>query len=1443
MSAHAWSESVAKSFRSDDVITSDTYQSYSTTDWDLSKGGGQKGAGFNAKNHTNIGNAYGTAANASHAGFYIKSRNKLSNICKITFTYQYCSTASECNNAKIYIGYSTDGSSWSPVTLTSGSQGTSIAPSEWDGSAGSSSNETTWTFEFANIASAYFAIIVSRNGAMTAEKGFRFDDTDIDFYTGCCDYNVTPAKGTLNNCDIAFSPEEVATCSSTAADRQLTITLTPAACYAAPSADAVARASGIACTKVSGPTDNGDGTYNYVFQFAQNVTGTTTFNASVSAKQTYTISYNKGTYGTGSNTSATKTCGVNLALPGVTFTRTGYTQVGWSTSAAGSSKAYNLSGSYSTDAATTLYPYWEANTISITLDKNGGDANGSASVKYDATALTSRTDATRSEWNVVGYYAEPECTNKVLTNTGLLVDYTGYVESGKWVRAAATTLYAKWSKTQYTVTFNMNGHGSSVAAQNVESGDPAVEPATPSAEDWRFLGWYDAASGGSAWNFSTGITSNTTIHAHWEAIEYNTGTYKAWCEPEIDITGDIHLTSVKNIGVYSTSTTGNLLHIISDDLARVNKLEIKYLNADDSDAEVIKSSSLFRLCNDGTSNYNVADGSDIAVSGSCNLTYSIKYTPTEYNVVNHYKLQIVMKNNSSVLKTVTHDLYGRALPEEFAVVSKFGGEWYALPNTLEATESAAKAVAGIKITVDNSTTPTKVTYAPNTVVYKGENRYASGTNVYGVRLTDGTNHLQVSSTSSKNTMWLSPTGSSTNQDWYLNSTDFGAYTLTIPSVGSKKLGIYGGYIGYYSSPTSPSEQIYLLPIENKLSLRDATVKEWGEHGVIVEADMTDVASATMNVGAADPTDATLTAVNGTLGSTKNVRVYAAGVTVGAVANDGKQLYIHWKDANGDEIAASQVEIPCVIADNANMNALNNKGGWATKEVHILPGKTLTANAGSFAGSAVTVPTIYIYPGATLDVTTGTLTATTLRLRNGWTRANETTYDVARVHIADNAALVKTTASIDYDLYNSAEGNHYYPFAVPFETEVSAIDYADAALASKSTYGTHYGIDEYDGAARAIGGNSADNWARVASDATLQPGKGYTIVALPVKGEAIIRVPLTYNNGWTADGELATYDGTTKNVIAVSSHTGEAATSNKRNAGWNMLGVPFMSCYEGSNGMYDGGAELINGALVVTPGNADPYSYSSATVPYVSVPSHDFAEYIQTDITEAKLLPGWSFFVQVGTTGNVTFLTNKQTTNMGDQPYYAPQRTTSEAVVRTGIILSSDQASDKTTFLISDQYSAEYEIGADLEKMFGEGYTLATYSLSGDTRLAFNAMSATDAKQVIPIGFRAPADGEYTFSLNPQYTSATVERMDLIDYQTGTLTDLMNADYTFTTTRTQDDSRFALNIVQVNKVATGNDVLHTDGNDAYKVLLNGTMYIIRDKKMYDATGKRVYEINK
>lgn len=70
----------------------------------------------------------------------------------------------------------------------------------------------------------------------------------------------------------------------------------------------------------------------------------------------------------------------------------------------------------------------------------------------------------------------------------------------------------------FTVSFNMNGHGSAIdAIANVPSGSKIGKPIPdPAAVDWEFGGWYNEAGCTSAFDFAnTTITANKTLYAKW----------------------------------------------------------------------------------------------------------------------------------------------------------------------------------------------------------------------------------------------------------------------------------------------------------------------------------------------------------------------------------------------------------------------------------------------------------------------------------------------------------------------------------------------------------------------------------------------------------------------------------------------------------------------------------------------------------------------------------------------------------------------------------------------------------------------------------------------------------------------------------------------------------------------------------------------------------------
>ena len=118
------------------------------------------------------------------------------------------------------------------------------------------------------------------------------------------------------------------------------------------------------------------------------------------------------------------------------------------------------------------------------------------------TATRPATDPTREGYIFDGWFTETDDEWNFDTDV-----ITGH-----------TTLYAKWTKNSYTVTFNSHG-GSTIEAVSVEHGDKLTKPADPTQDDYTFKGWFTEAAYTNEWTFDTDVvTSDLILHAKWEAI-------------------------------------------------------------------------------------------------------------------------------------------------------------------------------------------------------------------------------------------------------------------------------------------------------------------------------------------------------------------------------------------------------------------------------------------------------------------------------------------------------------------------------------------------------------------------------------------------------------------------------------------------------------------------------------------------------------------------------------------------------------------------------------------------------------------------------------------------------------------------------------------------------------------------------------------------------------
>ena len=244
---------------------------------------------------------------------------------------------------------------------------------------------------------------------------------------------------------------------------------------------------------------------------------TTTYDVSISAATpvTYDITVNAGANGT-ANASAT------AATEGTTITVTATPDSGYEidkvtyTPEGGSATDITDSLSFTMPAAkVTVNVIFKAIVYTVTV-QNDGNGTATASVTTGIVGTEVTLTATPNsgyqfkEWQVVSG-GVTVTDNKFTIGTENVVVKAIFEEDT--------------SATEYTVTFNANGHGTAPAAQTITSGGTATEPTAPTAEGWNFGGWYQDATCSVAFDFATPITADIVLYAKWTEVTPGTVYY------------------------------------------------------------------------------------------------------------------------------------------------------------------------------------------------------------------------------------------------------------------------------------------------------------------------------------------------------------------------------------------------------------------------------------------------------------------------------------------------------------------------------------------------------------------------------------------------------------------------------------------------------------------------------------------------------------------------------------------------------------------------------------------------------------------------------------------------------------------------------------------------------------------------------------------------------
>ena len=144
--------------------------------------------------------------------------------------------------------------------------------------------------------------------------------------------------------------------------------------------------------------------------------------------KTYAVTYAAGANGSGSIAAGVKTYGQDFTLSSSKFTRDGFEQTGWATYDGGP-QVYALGGSYTTNAAITLYPVWSKIVANVV---NSWDfTNWSDATKTDVLANTTKwnqyekADNGGTNFGDDGRSNVSALSNNTLTSTAIISEANG----------------------------------------------------------------------------------------------------------------------------------------------------------------------------------------------------------------------------------------------------------------------------------------------------------------------------------------------------------------------------------------------------------------------------------------------------------------------------------------------------------------------------------------------------------------------------------------------------------------------------------------------------------------------------------------------------------------------------------------------------------------------------------------------------------------------------------------------------------------------------------------------------------------------------------------------------------------------------------------------------------------------------------------------------------
>jgi uncharacterized repeat protein (TIGR02543 family) len=228
-------------------------------------------------------------------------------------------------------------------------------------------------------------------------------------------------------------------------------------------------------------------------------------------KNGYSITFYKNdNSATGTMEKQTINNGDSAALMMNAFTKTGWAFDGWATSPTGA-VVYGDGARYTMGTTdVNLYAIWTIKKYTVTFNSQGGSNVLKQTVEFGGL-VQEPAKPSRENYTFEGWYEEASCTNVWNFSTETVV--------------ANDTLFAKWTISSYSVTFNDQQATTRVSPATIQVTAPATTisalPTEPRKTGYVFCCWNTMPDGnGTEFTALTKVTADITVYAIWKSYTY-----------------------------------------------------------------------------------------------------------------------------------------------------------------------------------------------------------------------------------------------------------------------------------------------------------------------------------------------------------------------------------------------------------------------------------------------------------------------------------------------------------------------------------------------------------------------------------------------------------------------------------------------------------------------------------------------------------------------------------------------------------------------------------------------------------------------------------------------------------------------------------------------------------------------------------------------------------